>query len=247
MQSQGPYPPGNQGYPPQNYPPQGYGPPPGYPQGYPPGPPPGAPQGPLPPKKPDSAALVPILALIVILLGLCGVCATQRNALPPPAVADDDGPEPTTPTATVPGGWRAPKAGCRLLAPEGLGAGAYTDLAGLWSCSSKGLDLSAGRVGGLANTLRFFAEGEAGPGRVERLKLFLNVNVPGEASGAQRRMADMAAVLVRRATGAELPLDAHQAVSAGKAGRWSAGGAQLVLEREVWPTGKGFSLRFIVQ
>lgn len=238
MQSQGPYPPGN----------QGYGPPPGYPQGYPQGYPPAQPPAPLPPKKPDHAALVPILSILVMLMGICGVCAiSSKDSKPAPVVEDDDGPEPTAPVATTPGAWRAPAAGCRLLAPEGLAGGAYSDLAGLWSCTSRGLDLSAGRVGGLANTLRFFAEGESGPGRVERLKLFLNVNVPGEASGAQRRMADLAAVLVRRATGAELPLAAHQAISAGKAGRWSAGGSQLSLERDTWPTGKGFSLRFVVE
>lgn len=114
-----------------------------------------------------------------------------------------------------------------------------------FSCVSKGLDLSAPGPSGLANTMRFFADGDSG--RVSLLKLYLNVNVAPQASGAQKRMAELGEELTRAALQASLPADAQKAISSGKPGKWTVAGAKVLLEKDVWPTGKGFSLKFTIE
>lgn len=229
------YPPPPQG--PYGAPPQGYGPPPGYPpQGAPPGPP-----GP-PHKKDKGPELVAAISGLVILLGACGLCSLGQ-------LKGDRGKAPVASPGGEPGtqgtGWHDPQIACRLLHEEGLYAGIYKTTAGEWGCTSQPLDLGGRNAAGLSNSLRFFAEGQET--RVAQVKLFANVNVPAQGDVLQRRMTELAATMTRRALGAELPAAARAVVAAGQGGAWTVAGAKVAMERDAWPTGKGYSLRFTIE
>ncbi|RYZ40705.1 MAG: hypothetical protein EOO72_08380 [Myxococcaceae bacterium] len=195
------------------------------------------------------------LLVALYALSLAGCCCGGKKPAPAGYTIGSGAPgapaPPTTPANGVTG-WRVPTTACAYLAPEGLGGGgAYKKMGDEWTCASPGLNLSAPNSAGLANTLRFFAEGSQA--WVGTLKLYANVNVPGQAPALQKRMGELAAQLTQRALGAELPADARAALTAGRAGTWRVGGvdasagARVTLERDVWPTGKGFSLRFTIE
>lgn len=188
-------------------------------------------------------------AIALFALFLAGCCGSKDKATPATYDPSTTPPGPkATATSSAPGagGWHAPATACGLLRAEGLGGGDYKKMGDEWTCLSPGVDISATKApSGLANTLRYFAEGTEA--RVGLLKLYVNVNVAAEAPAAQKRLGELAAALTRKALGGELPAAAVAAVSAGRAGTWTVAGAKVALERDTWPTGKGFSLKFTVE
>jgi hypothetical protein len=230
-------------------PPQGPYPPPGGPYGPPGGgygPPPGGP--PQPPKSSvvpsNRTAFLAVAGLLLLSLFTCGICSLGQKK---PATGTVD--TSAAPTAAAPAsrekGWHNPATACRLIASEGLAGGDYKEMGGEWTCVSKGMDLSTPNAAGLPNTLRYFAEGTES--RVNLLKLYANVNVPAQATAIQAKMSASAGTLMRNATGAELPPEASAALLYGRPGKWQIAGVKAVLEKDVWPTGKGFSLKFTIE
>lgn len=192
------------------------------------------------------------LLVALYALSLAGCCCGGSKSKPAGYTIGSGAPAaPVAPAAPAAKGWHAPATACAYLAAEGLGGGAYKKMGDEWTCVSPGLDLSAPNSAGLANTLRYFAEGTEA--HVGQLKLYANVNVAAQAPALQKRMAELAATLTQRALGAELPAEVRTAVVTGKAGTWRVGGTdassggRVALERDVWPTGKGFSLKFTIE
>jgi len=202
-----------------------------------------------------------LLIAVCLLLGV-GVIAGMISAIiekvksPAPASTSEKAPlrPAPSPAAAAPMAGRAgaelearkdPWQACQFLAHvEGFKTAGYKSFGGDdYSCLTDVYKL--GDDFPLPNTLTYFANGDAG--QVRELELHLNVNVRSKAREAHEVLSFYGQELTRRALNSDLPDDIKAAITAGKAGTWKVQGASIELERDDWPTGKGYTLDFFIR
>lgn len=143
------------------------------------------------------------------------------------------------------GGWR-PQEACAYLADvPGLRTNTYKSLYEAdFGCFSRYKSLD-GEGAALPNNLAYYVEGDAR--RALRLKLVLNVNVPAQGRAALAELRHSGEALAVRALGQPLPVDVGRALAEGRAGEWVVGQTQVQIRRDVWPTGKGYGVHYVLQ
>jgi hypothetical protein len=102
---------------------------------------------------------------------------------------------------------------------------------------------------GSKNNLAYYVDGDAE--RIHQMKLVLNVyhNVKPrhEAKPAHQALVQAAKRLTQEALHTPLPKAAEQAIATGKTWQGTVKTATLELVRDDWPTGKGYTLDFLVR
>jgi hypothetical protein len=262
---------GPRGYPPpQGYPPQGYGPPPGYgPPGYGPPPPNWGQPPPQPPKwyqqlpvvfaaifccfplglgllwgspaiPPSTKKGLTAAVCVLLFLGMIGGAQSRKGHSGAVETASSNSAVLPGPVARS----RGPDELCRLMEPHGMrtSRGWIHQINDEWGFATSQVVVSGTKP--FENGVVFVGNGTRN--RVGDLVLKLYVNDPETANDAQRALATFAGTLISGALGSSVPGDLTSAILAGRPGAWSLAGHKVTLERNVWPTGKGYDLRLVV-
>ncbi len=136
----------------------------------------------------------------------------------------------------------APTTVCSCLSTVGLPTGGWKKIYDTYTCLSNYKPLGTGLA---LNNLAFYVEGRATA--VFEAKLVLNVHDKTQATAARVELANAAEALCRAVTGVELPAAARTAIRAGKTASVKAGPSTLKVEREDYPSGKGYELRVVIR
>lgn len=125
-------------------------------------------------------------------------------------------------------------------------SGGYSQLyEGVHSCGTRYKHIGTDNSSALANNLSYYAAGT--PDTVRRLRLLLNINQPSNDTLAREQLAAAAAPLFHAATGDSLPASIHAAIKNAVPGQWDESGYRIELKKDVWPTGKGYELNFVIR
>ncbi|MFP2908567.1 hypothetical protein ACLESD_26645 [Pyxidicoccus sp. 3LFB2] len=98
---------------------------------------------------------------------------------------------------------------------------------------------------GLANNIAYYVDGNSK--RARQLKLVLNVNDRANAKSALSELRKSAEALTAKALGASTPSEVSSALVSGKAGTWTVHATRIEVRRDDWPTGKGYSIHYVLQ
>jgi hypothetical protein len=98
---------------------------------------------------------------------------------------------------------------------------------------------------GLKNNLAYYVDGNTD--RIDQMKLVLNVNQRHEAKRAHQELVRAAKVIAQEALKLPLPKAAEQTIAAGKPWQGAVKAATFELTRDDWPTGKGYTLDFLIR
>jgi hypothetical protein len=129
----------------------------------------------------------------------------------------------------------------KYLDGQGLGTGGWKRLDGSdYFASSPYKELPS--TGVAKNNLAYYCEGSVT--KVQRVYVTLNVNSPADAGAAQWALADTSAALCKAAIGKDLPDVIRGSLTKGLANKWQSGPYLIECKKDVWPTGRGYSLRF---
>jgi len=81
------------------------------------------------------------------------------------------------------------------------------------------------------------------------LKLVLNVHYPEDTAAAQEFFTTCGSILYKNALGQAVIEEIKQAMTAGRNGRWNANFARASIElnKEKWPTGKGYTYNLLIK
>jgi hypothetical protein len=144
----------------------------------------------------------------------------------------------TTATAAMPSNLH-PREYCSIATDVGLPAKRAFSASTL-GCSSAYRELSAASPG-LSNNVAFYVSANGDPLALKRLSLQLNVNNPRAATSAHAELTQATASLARTLLGKEFP-ELLRAVKQGKAYRMQDTQWRVEVEREAWPTGRGYEI-----
>lgn len=112
-----------------------------------------------------------------------------------------------------------------------------------YSCGSKYKDIGSGFP--LANNIAYYVRGTQD--RAQRLRILLNVNQPmliGEAMPVFSHAAD---TLFKAVFSTSLTSEISSALAEGKKGSWSHAGYVIEVNKEDWPTGRGYEFNFVIR
>jgi hypothetical protein len=133
------------------------------------------------------------------------------------------------------------------LASSGLATRAYKALdpsvPGTFSASSPYQGLPS--TGAMKNNLAYYCEGTAT--KVTRIYLVLNVNSPADAASAHTALVEAATVLCKAALGKDMPAAIRDTLLKGSTQQWETGPYSLRSEKDTWPTGLSYSLKFEIK
>lgn len=97
---------------------------------------------------------------------------------------------------------------------------------------------------GLANNLSYYAMGSEK--KVRRIRILLNVNNVNSIEQSIDSFEKSSAALYQVSLGREMPEEIKEAILSQSDGVWLEQEYQVKLVKSIWPTGKGFSLNFII-
>lgn len=143
--------------------------------------------------------------------------------------------------ATASPGWTVDA--CNYL-PALATRGWRNDFEDEYGCSSPYKDIGAEGATGLPNNLAYYGYGKAET--VERLKLVVNYNVPGNPGAATRQLVEQAKLLSQKAAQTSLPASIEKALRDGKAATADTGNVHHEVKRDEWPTGNGYEVHYIL-
>ena len=147
-------------------------------------------------------------------------------------------------TVTQQTGWNPQEACAYLSHISGLQTRGYKNqYENTYGCSSPYKELGVGSP--LANNIAYYVEGNSQ--NAAELKLVLNVNAAQESKDAHATLLNYSEELTKKALGTPLPKDVRNAISSGKAGQWTIEKSKVELMRDVWPTGRGYELHYIIR
>jgi hypothetical protein len=113
-----------------------------------------------------------------------------------------------------------------------------------YSCGSAYSQLGTGS-GGLPNNISYYARGTRTS--VKRLRILLNVNKRSEFKSANGYFRKAAQHLYQVSLGSPIPDKVDKNLLGSKPGRWNQNGYVVELQKDVWTTGLGFELNFIIR
>lgn len=134
-----------------------------------------------------------------------------------------------------------PNQACSYLNGTGIHTRGYKDLGGQWGCSSPYFEMGGPPI---PNNVAYYVSGTSN--QATQLKLVLNVNSRAEEASARQSFFLYANALFKKALGIKLPKKLETAIEGGKPATWSKDKAQVKLIRNDWPTGKGYSLKLMI-
>ena len=97
----------------------------------------------------------------------------------------------------------------------------------------------------LPNNIAYYVKGDSDT--VKTLKLVLNVNQPNDAQTAHSVMLNHSQTLYQEVFAKELPPNLKEAITKGKQDQLEIEGCVVTLNREDWPTGKGYSVELVIE
>lgn len=134
----------------------------------------------------------------------------------------------------------SPLDACNALADEAgftPNKSGYSELYdGIFTCATPYKDTQGGV---LPNNLAMYGKG--GPDQVTRLKLMLNVNVKANAARDTKELGRLCQRMIETLTGTT-PAGFATKVATGAPFSMTHDGYRVYLEKDVWPTGKGYEL-----
>lgn len=158
--------------------------------------------------------------------------------------------KPPLMSASIAGGVAAlgfsPNKACQFLAPIGMVSNAgYTALSGPddYSCGTRYKEVGAGTP--LSNNISYYVRGT--PEVAKRLRILANVNQPSSSDGIVRALVKAAQQLFHAAFNSPLPPHMEKAILNERPGSWTHQGYIVELERQSWPTDKGYELNFVIR
>lgn len=124
-----------------------------------------------------------------------------------------------------------------------------------YACVSDSHDIGTAPGGGLKNYIVYYSQGTDKQVHIVKLKLY--VNVRQQAKAAEKLFIEFADDMSREAIGVPLPRGAHDAITSGRKS-WTTQvvpaipelggvGRDVLVERDDWPTGKGYDVRVIIE
>lgn len=125
---------------------------------------------------------------------------------------------------------RRPETACDLLKDEGFPTNGYVNSSFEYqgfSCGSGDRPFGASKDLVPKSLVVFGALGNAY--EVDRLQLLSNADKPGQQPAALKKMAELAALLLKKTDGGELPDAAAKAIAAGKPGTWNTGSRKVTM------------------
>lgn len=140
-------------------------------------------------------------------------------------------------------GWPTPEIASGYLASEGLPTGEYKYRAGNdYSSLSNYQEIRSGFP--LSNNIAYYVEGERN--RVRELKLVLNVNQPRFWKEAHEVLLRYSKSLYQKILKQQMPQKIGNTIIQGYSGKWTVQNITIELLRDDWPSGKGYSLKFVI-
>ena len=139
---------------------------------------------------------------------------------------------------------KSPSQACELLSEVNLATrGWINEYDESYGCSSDYKEIGSGSP--LANNLAYYVEGNIDS--VFQVYLTLNINDKKSAGLAQKELITVSQLLCQRTTGSKLPQKLIDAIRKGKNESQKLGNATIEIERQNWPTGRGYEVKLIIK
>ncbi|MGL5631086.1 MAG: hypothetical protein ACRDD3_01895 [Azovibrio sp.] len=97
----------------------------------------------------------------------------------------------------------------------------------------------------LPNNISYYVRGT--PNLAKRLRILLNVNQPNLDKEGRIALTEAAQTLFQSAFGIAMPDKITESVIKGTPGAWKHAGYAIELKKEIWSTGRGHELNFIIR
>lgn len=136
----------------------------------------------------------------------------------------------------------APNVVAAYLDEQNLVTRGYKDDGLGYIASSPYRELSSKGV--MANNLAYYCEGTST--KVSLVKVVLNMNSPKDESNAHTELIAAARLLTKKATGKELPALVQDAITKKQSKTWTQEGYNIAVLTKVWPTGRGYEIKFSI-
>lgn len=131
---------------------------------------------------------------------------------------------------------------CNLLTDIGLSTNGVRSDGSEYLCNSKYIQF--GEADPIQNNIAYYVLGENK--KAEQVKIVLNVNSVSEFENAHLELAKTAFTLYKNIAGLNLDEKIMATIHAGINGKWVKGDHMILLNRQKWPSGKGYELAFII-
>jgi len=172
--------------------------------------------------------IIATLFLVLSLAGCDGNSSSEQKGQQPPAEAS---------LAIA-----SPDAVCFLLDSHGLATGGWKQVHGdKFGCSSNYKEIGSGSP--LVNDLAYYVDGDRNS--VTQAMLVLNVNDKSQATSGHSALLASAGELSIKLAAVKLPQTIKDAITGGKPMTAKEGQTTIEVERDDWPTGKGYELHVI--
>lgn len=135
----------------------------------------------------------------------------------------------------------SPAAVCVLLDNEGLPTRGWNVYGSTFGCSSEYKDIGSGSP--LANNLAYYVDGDRNS--VTQAMLVLSVHNKSQATSGHSALLSSSEELSVKLAAEKLPQTIKDAITGGKPMKTKVGQATIEVERDDWPTGKGYELHVI--
>jgi len=140
--------------------------------------------------------------------------------------------------------WQKPEIAKKFLDQNGIYTNQYKNRLGHEYVSFSSYQ-DIGSATPLPNNIAYYVKGDSDT--VKTLKLVLNVNQPNDAQTAHSVMLNHSQTLYQEVFAKELPPNLKEAITKGKQDQLEIEGCVVTLNREDWPTGKGYSLELVIE
>lgn len=195
--------------------------------------------------------------LLVVLVGMVGCTDTEQMPRstellhaaapagawhPPSATA---APAARLDPGTASPDWHNPRQACTYLANLGFATDTYSPMGDRWYCH--GSRIITLNPTGPPNEVNYTPEGTAS--RVEQIVISTEHfnNNPGDEQFTLARASLAADSVLEKVFGDKAPRAAAEALRNGRTGEWEVADAVVEVERESYPTGKGYQMYFRIR
>ena len=140
----------------------------------------------------------------------------------------------------------SPSTACSLLSRHGLDSkkGYAVVYDNEYGCSSRYKEFGNALPNQLRNNIAYYVSGKSG--KVESIKLVVNINNKTDATKAHTELAHYASLLEKEAFNRNIGPQRLKAISNGANKHWDLNGVGFDIKRVNWTTGKGYEVRYII-
>lgn len=200
---------------------------------------------PQPKKGPNINLIAGIIASLFVLFVSCGMCGMLLKNRPPADVAEGTpGAPPPAMTSSASADWRTMDGACVLTADIELSPRLHDEGDGHPFCSATLKDLSRPNAAGLTNLVGYIARGVGSA--TEEIEVYVNINVPADSAKALDKFAQTCAFVFKAVEKSEMPANLKRAARDGQKANFSLKEGRYRFEKDVWPSGKGYTHKLFV-